>query len=105
MPLWSLWQEKVNSLLNQKENKKNEIMLLEEIRIEDIWINDIEELIKVLDVKLNKILIFFKWIKYSESWFLNKIRKLKLKKKKIAKIIPKLRKLKKIRLIIKKLKE
>jgi DNA topoisomerase-2 len=52
MPLWSLSQEKVNSLLNQKENKKNEIMLLEKMRIEDIWINDIEELIKVLDVKL-----------------------------------------------------
>ena len=67
MPLWSLSQEKVNSLLDQKENKKNEIMLLEKMRIEDIWINDIEELIKVLDVKLNKIIIFFTLIKYFES--------------------------------------
>lgn len=50
MPLWSLSQEKVNNLLNQKENKKNEIMLLEKMRIEDIWVNDMEELVRVLDV-------------------------------------------------------
>lgn len=50
MPLWSLSQEKVNNLLNQKEDKKNEIKLLEKMMVEDIWINDMEELIKVIDV-------------------------------------------------------
>lgn len=50
MPLWSLSQEKVNSLLKQKEEKKNEIAVLEKMRVEDIWINDIEEFLNILDV-------------------------------------------------------
>lgn len=50
MPLWALSQEKVNALLNQKESKQNEIFLLEKMKIEDIWINDMEEFLRVLDV-------------------------------------------------------
>jgi len=52
MPLWALSQEKVDSLLNQKENKKNEILLLEKMTIQEIWINDMEEFLKTLDVIL-----------------------------------------------------
>ena len=54
MSLWALSQEKVNTLLNQKEQKKNEIMLLEKMRIEDIWVNDMEEFLTCLDVNINK---------------------------------------------------
>jgi len=50
MPLLSLSQERVDSLLKQKESKKNEIMVLEKMRVEEIWINDIEEFISCLNV-------------------------------------------------------
>ncbi len=59
MPLWSLSQEKVDSLLNQKETKRNEILLLEKMRVEEIWINDMEEFLKVLDVSSKLFIISY----------------------------------------------
>jgi DNA topoisomerase-2 len=80
MSLWSLSQEKVDNLLKQKEEKNNEIKVLKSRKVEDIWINDIDEFIKCLDV----INYFY------SNYFLN--RKLKKKKRRIEQIISKVEK-------------
>ena len=50
MNLWSLTQEKIDKLLEQKENKEKELRTLEQTEVETLWDNDLnaleEELIK-----------------------------------------------------------
>ena len=50
MNLWSLTQEKIEKLLEQKENKEKELRTLEQTEVETLWDNDLnaleEELIK-----------------------------------------------------------
>jgi DNA topoisomerase-2 len=49
MPLWSLTYEKVEELLNNKENKLKEIEILSNTSEKTFWENDLSEFIKVLD--------------------------------------------------------
>jgi hypothetical protein len=50
MSLWSLSQEEVDSLLKQKKEKYNEIEVMKGMKKEELWVNDIEEFTKCLDV-------------------------------------------------------
>lgn len=49
MPLWSLSYEKVNDLLKSKDNKIQEIDMLNATDIKDIWTSDMAEFLKELD--------------------------------------------------------
>ena len=51
MPLWSLTHEKVDELLKNKENKLSEIEILSKTTEYQLWENDIEKFLQVLDVK------------------------------------------------------
>eukprot|EP01022_Parablepharisma_sp_SALTPOND_P023410 TRINITY_DN493_c0_g1_i1.p1 TRINITY_DN493_c0_g1~~TRINITY_DN493_c0_g1_i1.p1 ORF type:complete len:1278 (-),score=243.32 TRINITY_DN493_c0_g1_i1:3837-7670(-) len=49
LPLWSLTYEKVEELLAKKREKEAEIVALEKMSAIDIWTNDLNDFIKVLD--------------------------------------------------------
>lgn len=49
MPLWSLTYERVNDILNKKEDKLKEIEILKETKEEALWENDLANFVKVLD--------------------------------------------------------
>jgi DNA topoisomerase-2 len=49
MPLWSLTYERVNDLLKSKDSKLKDIEILNSTHINDIWINDMAEFVRVLD--------------------------------------------------------
>ena len=49
MPLWSLTYERVDDLLKSKDSKIRDIENLNKTHVNDIWINDMAEFLKVLD--------------------------------------------------------
>lgn len=48
MPLWSLTKERVESLIEQMNKKKDEHDLLEKMEVFDIWNSDLDKMLQCL---------------------------------------------------------